>query len=39
MLLAGCSKTPEAASVNFDTDYPSESGGTLIDAMTVSPAG
>src|SRR3989344_1183916 len=38
-LLAGCSKAPVANAVNFDTNYPAESGGTLIDAMTGEPSG
>ena len=39
VLLAGCSKAPETSAVNFDSNYPAESGGTLIDAMTGEPSG
>lgn len=39
LLLASCSKAPAPNTVNFDTSYPPQSGGTLIDAMTGEPSG
>jgi len=39
VLLAGCSKQPATNTVNYDVNYPAESGGTLIDAMTGEPSG
>lgn len=39
LVLAGCGQDKPAASVDYDANYPSEPGGTLIDAMSGEPSG
>lgn len=39
LVLAGCGQDKPAALVDYDATYPSEPGGTLIDAMSGEPSG
>jgi len=39
LVLAGCGQDKPAAFVDYDATYPSEPGGTLIDAMSGEPSG
>jgi peptide/nickel transport system substrate-binding protein len=39
ILLSACNKAPSTPPVNLDASYPSEAGGTLIDAVIGEPSG
>ncbi|HSH72986.1 MAG TPA: peptide-binding protein [Methylophilaceae bacterium] len=39
LIMTGCSQPPSGNSADYDKSYPSESGGTLVDAMTGEPSG
>lgn len=39
ILLCACQQAPSEPSVNFDTNHPSEAGGSLIDAVIGEPSG